>query len=216
MQDDLPNGEREVDTHREPRVTVTPNRHPSEHVDGAWWPRSTQLSLELPALLSSLAGRLGQVAVVGYHRTAWTPAPPQMQIDGDSVQLQGFTSDEPATVILIGRDGRHLTLRVITPGVTDTVARHELDAASADLGDSPADNPAEQVVARSVTEVAAQLADHEGREDPERTAQIARWCEEAAQQFVDAPVQTFVPILVHHIVRSRMRTPHPRSEAHRL
>lgn len=77
-------------------------------------------------------------------------------------------------------------------------------------------NRAEQVVARAVTEVAAQLARHEGRADPDRTAEIARWCAEAAQQFVAAPVQTFVPILVHHIVRNRMDTAHPHSEAQPL
>jgi hypothetical protein len=57
--------------------------------------------------------------------------------------------------------------------------------------------------------VAAQLARHEGRGDPQRTAEIVRWCQEAAQQFVHAPIQAFVPILVHHIVRNRMVGTHP-------
>jgi hypothetical protein len=55
-----------------------------------------------------------------------------------------------------------------------------------------------------VDDVAAKLASHEGLGDEQRTAQIKRWCEEAAQQFVDAPVQAFVPILVEHVVRNRM------------
>jgi hypothetical protein len=59
-------------------------------------------------------------------------------------------------------------------------------------------------VARSVADVADKLARHEGLGDEQRTAQIRRWSEEAAEQFVDAPVQTFVPILVEHIVRNRM------------
>ncbi|WP_414687205.1 three-helix bundle dimerization domain-containing protein [Mycobacterium sp.] len=37
-----------------------------------------------------------------------------------------------------------------------------------------------------------------------RADEIARWCEAAAQQFVDAPIQAFIPILVENIVRSRM------------
>jgi|GEM_PF-738481 len=191
------------------RLQLTPNAPASTHLDGAWWPRSTQLAIELPVLFESLSEQLGEVAVVGYHRNGWTPAPPQMQIGGDSVQLQGFTSDEPATVILIGRDGRRVTLQVISPGATETVARRQFDAASKDMGDFSSSNDQAERVAASVTDVAAQLADHEGRGDPGRTAQIARWCEEAAQQFVNAPVQQFVPILVHHIVRSRMGTPHP-------
>ena len=55
-----------------------------------------------------------------------------------------------------------------------------------------------------MTEVAAQLARHEGRGDPQRAAEITRWCEETARQFVNAPIQAFVPILVEHIVRRRM------------
>jgi len=42
-----------------------------------------------------------------------------------------------------------------------------------------------------------------------RTAQIKRWCEEAAAQFINAPVQTFVPILVEHVVRNRMMESRP-------
>ena len=55
-----------------------------------------------------------------------------------------------------------------------------------------------------MADVAEKLARHEGLDDQQRIAQIKRWCEEAAQQFVDAPVQTFVPILVEHIVRNRI------------
>jgi hypothetical protein len=88
--------------------------------------------------------------------------------------------------------------------------RQELDAASEQLDDAiSADNLAEQGIARSVTEVAAQLARHERHGDIHRTAEIARWCQEAARQFVDAPIQAFVPILAHHIVRSRMAAARP-------
>ena len=55
-----------------------------------------------------------------------------------------------------------------------------------------------------MADVADKLARHGGRNDDQRTAQIRRWSEEAAQQFVNAPLQTFVPILAEHIVRNRM------------
>ncbi|MCV7197685.1 three-helix bundle dimerization domain-containing protein [Mycobacterium angelicum] len=51
------------------------------------------------------------------------------------------------------------------------------------------------------------MARHEGHGDEQRTARLRpqiRQCEEAAEQFVDAPLQTFVPILVEHIVRNRL------------
>jgi len=188
---------------RETRLQLKPFRSAAEHIDGAWWPRSTQLVDELPGLVTSVSDRLGQVVMIGYRRNGWDETPPLAEIGDHTIELLGFTSDEPASVILIGEDGRHLTLHVIRPDASEEVARKALEDArgSATAGDAPANPPA---TARSVAEVAEKLARHEGRGDERRTAQIRRWCEEAAQQFVDAPVQAFVPILVEHIVRNRM------------
>ena len=194
-----------VEADSAPRLQLTPNSLASAYVDGAWWPRSTRLADELVGLVAALSDRLGQVAVVGYHLNAWPETPPQVQIAGLTVHLEGFTSEEPPTVILIDRDGRRITLLVIAPNASEQVAREELDAASkrAD-GGIAVTGEAERAAARSVTDVAAQLARHEGRGDPQRAAEITRWCEEAARQFVNAPIQAFVPILVEHAVRCRM------------
>ncbi len=188
---------------RETRLQLKPFRTAAEHIDGAWWPRSTQLVDELPGLVTSVSDRLGQVVMIGYRRNGWAPTPQLAEIGGHTIELLGFASDEPASVILIGEDGHHITLHVIRPDASEEVARQVLREArgSAEAGITPASPSA---VARSVTDVAEKLARHEGRGDAQRTAQIKRWCEEAAQQFVDAPVQAFVPILVEHIVRNRM------------
>jgi len=187
------------------RLGLDPHPPASAHLDGAWWPRSTQLGVELPGLVASLADRLGQVVLVGYRLNAWTDSPPQIQIAGSTVNLQGFTSDEPATIILVDRDGHRVALRVIPPDAPEQVAQHQLAEASKPAGDEvPANTEAERSAVKSLAEVASQLDRHEGRHDAQRTADIARWCDEAAQQFVDAPIQAFAPILVHHIVRTKM------------
>jgi hypothetical protein len=188
---------------RENRLQLKPFRPTSEHVDGVWWPQSTHLIDELPNLVASTTDRLGRVVMVGYRRNGWDETPPLADVAGDTVELLGFASDEPASVILIGEDGRHLTLHVIRPDASEGVARKALEdvRATANAGEAPA-NP--RAAARSVADVADKLARHEGRGDEQRTAQIKRWCEEAAQQFVAAPIQAFVPILVEHIVRNRM------------
>lgn len=184
------------------RLQLKPFRRVAEHVDGAWWPRSRHLVEELPELVASVSDRLGQVVMIGYRRNGWDEAPPLVEIAGHTVELLGFTSDEPASVILIGADGRHLTLHVIRPDTGEEAARQALDdARGTGAGTAPAGVAA---VAKSVADVADKLARHEGRDDAGRTAQIARWCEEAAQQFVEAPIQAFVPVLVEHIVRNRM------------
>ncbi|SOX52473.1 hypothetical protein MAAFP003_1139, partial [Mycobacterium ahvazicum] len=185
------------------RLQLTPYRAASEHLDGAWWPRSQNLVEELPDLVASVSERLGRVVMVGYRRNGWDATPALAEIGGHTIELLGFISDEPASVILIGEDGRHLTLHVIRPDTDEAVAREALAKVQvpADADVTPAGRA---TVARSVVEVADKLARHEGLDDDRRTAQIKDWCQEAAQQFVNAPVQTFVPILVEHIVLNRM------------
>ncbi|ORW71487.1 DUF5994 family protein [Mycobacterium saskatchewanense] len=185
------------------RLQLKPFRTASEHIDGAWWPRSADLVDELPDLVTSVADRLGRVVMVGYRRNGWQETPPLADVAGHQIELLGFTSDEPSSIILIGEDGRHLSLHVIRPDAGEQVARQALDEARAQPAEDAAP-AARALVSRSVDDVADKLARHEGLDDAERTAQIKAWCEEAARQFVDAPVQTFVPILVEHIVRNRM------------
>ncbi|BBX65581.1 hypothetical protein MSAS_47550 [Mycobacterium saskatchewanense] len=184
-------------------MQLKPFRTASEHIDGAWWPRSADLVDELPDLVTSVADRLGRVVMVGYRRNGWQETPPLADVAGHQIELLGFTSDEPSSIILIGEDGRHLSLHVIRPDAGEQVARQALDEARAQPAEDAAP-AARALVSRSVDDVADKLARHEGLDDAERTAQIKAWCEEAARQFVDAPVQTFVPILVEHIVRNRM------------
>ena len=195
--------EQVVEMERENRLQLKSYRSVSEHTDGAWWPRSMYLADELPDLVMSVSDRLGQVVMVGYHRHAWCDTPPLAEIGGHTIELLGFTSDEQASIMLIGADGRHLTLHVIRPDASDEVALQALEEARvpANADVAPASR---STVARSVADVADKLARHEGLGDEQRTARIKQWCEESARQFVDAPVQAFVPILVEHIVRNRM------------
>lgn len=210
MKDDSPVSRPGVDAASELRLQLKPDPPASAYLDGVWWPRSTQLATELPELVARLSDRLGQVTMVGYHLDAWPETPPQVEIAGLTVQLQGFTSNEPASVIVFGRDGHHITLLVIPSDVSDEIARQELDGVSQSSDGSVAVNHAAQrAAAQSLIEVAAQLARHEGRGDVQRAAEITRWCEEAAQRFSSAPIQAFVPILVEHIVRNRMDAPRP-------
>ncbi|WP_232068987.1 DUF5994 family protein [Mycobacterium mantenii] len=187
----------------ENRLQLKPYRSVSEHIDGAWWPRTTNLVGELPELLTSVSERLGPVVMVGYRRNGWEATPASAELGGRTIELLGFTSDEPASVILIGADGHHLTLHVIRPDAGEEIARKALEQAAIPADTQGAPNR-RATVARSVSDVADKLAKYEGRDDERRTAEIRRWCEETAQQFVEAPVQTFVPILVEHIVHNRM------------
>lgn len=105
------------------RLKLKPNAPATGSVDGAWWPRSRDLSAELPALLAALANRLGAVERVSYNLTAWDTAPRRLDIDGRQVRLGGFHAQHPHTVDVIGSSGSRLTLLVL-PSVTDPATAH--------------------------------------------------------------------------------------------
>ena len=66
-------------------------------LDGTFWPHSRGLSTELPPLLEALSTRLGQIAIVGYHRDAWDAAPGKLDVAGHAVHLQDLVSPNPPT-----------------------------------------------------------------------------------------------------------------------
>jgi|KBSSwiStaDraftv2_1062776.scaffolds.fasta_scaffold1784764_2 hypothetical protein len=70
---------------------------------------------------------------------------------------------------------------------------------------SPAAVPATNKLRDWIVEVAGKLARREGRNDVARDNEILGWCREAAIQFVDAPIQAFVPLLVERMVGDRIR-----------
>lgn len=202
MSDHLPGPSSAQREHTNPgkeRLRLSGSRASGEHVDGAWWPRSYRLADELPDLLAAVHDRLGPVTLVGYDRNLWRDAPGELVAAGRTIHLLGFISAEPSNVIIIGEDGHHVTLRVISPDTAQETALLTLDAVPR-RGRTGADAAA----VRSVAEVARKLAEHEGRDDPERDAEILGWCQDAAAQFDDARIQTFVPILVEHIVNNRI------------
>src|SRR5690242_21377003 len=86
--------------HREPlRLKLKPKTAIAVgQVDGAWWPRSRDLVLELRALLPVLAVRLGRIERVTYHLGDWDPAARKIVVDGSIVRIGGFRSQRPGTL----------------------------------------------------------------------------------------------------------------------
>lgn len=59
-----------------PRLRLKPVSAKTGYVDGAWWPRSDNLAVELPALPASVSGRLGPVRRITYRLGEWARARP--------------------------------------------------------------------------------------------------------------------------------------------
>src|SRR5438270_1009005 len=130
---DMPSGSNTLTTTvpaTEPRLRLKPEAPATGHVDGAWWPRTRDLTAELPALLTAVAARLGRIERVTYHLTDW-PAPRRRVAFGDRVvRLEGFRSQPPDTLTVIGGDRHRLTLLVVPPGTSPDVAQHALTIAA--------------------------------------------------------------------------------------
>ncbi|MBS2965875.1 hypothetical protein KGA66_22695 [Actinocrinis puniceicyclus] len=96
-------------------------------VDGAWWPRSLDLSVELPPLLAELSRAGHDVARVSYDPAAWNPAPGVLAGPGRPVTLDGSARQAPASVSLADISGaRHTELVVIAPHTDPHVAQRVL------------------------------------------------------------------------------------------
>ncbi|WP_327120541.1 DUF5994 family protein [Nocardia sp. NBC_01730] len=85
------------------RRLPTPQAPRRGAVDGAWWPRATDLVAELADLEAMLARRAGSVDRVMYNVDAWQPAPRRTMIGGRSVRLDGYRH-LPTTLCVLGLD----------------------------------------------------------------------------------------------------------------
>jgi uncharacterized protein DUF5994 len=106
-------------------------------IDGAWWPRSRDLTDELPPLLDVLwtAGR--DVNRVLYNLDFWAAAPRRLTVAGRSVRLGGFRRQDSLTIGLVDAWGRErIDLLLVDPGTDSDVAVRALALASPpDSGD---------------------------------------------------------------------------------
>jgi hypothetical protein len=125
-------------------LSAHPNaRHTA--VDGAWWPRSTDLAAELPGLVAALDERGVRISRIAYALSAWVPAPHKVQAGGRIVRTGGFRVIDPTLVSLTpsGGEGAPLDLRVVAPDTDPETAARELAADSADRpqGSGPVGGP---------------------------------------------------------------------------
>lgn len=112
------------------RLRLRPKALTAGYVDGAWWPRSRDLAVELPALLAVLAVRLGKISRVSYNLKEWDSAPRQIAAEGVRVRLDGFWSRPAHTLDVIAGDRRRLTLLLVPPDTESSAAHHTMMSAA--------------------------------------------------------------------------------------
>ena len=103
------------------RLQLKPAHRSCGFVQGAWWPRSTELTSELPSLLAALSLRVGSIDSVLYHERDWSSAPLSIKHQGDQVIL-GAHQEWPNVVSLFGPRFGRLDLLVVPPHTEPTHA----------------------------------------------------------------------------------------------
>ncbi|MGW2413774.1 DUF5994 family protein [Streptomyces tubercidicus] len=130
--------DRTIISEREPsspaRLSFTPaGSHPGL-LDGAWWPRSRDLSRELPALTDVLDARWGRITRVTVNPTHWPVVPRKVPVNGHTVHVGWFAEEQdPNKLILHSYTAGRWDLLVIPPE-TDVAAATRLMSAAATPG----------------------------------------------------------------------------------
>ena len=172
------------------------------HVDGVWWPRSRVLTEQLSTLCDELLPRVGRVALVVYDVDSWDRPSVGDPDPAGGIRLEGSRSLDPETLIVVGVDGRRVVVRVVSPDAEAVDAEQAMAVGC--LPDAGFHHEADQAAATALSDVTTKLTHLDGPLDDAQVALITGWVSEAARHFAHAPVQTFVPILVEHIVRDRL------------
>jgi hypothetical protein len=116
--------------HPQLRLRLKPQGPVTGYVDGAWWPRSRDLTVELPALAEVVAVRLGQIKRVAYALSTWDATPRRFEVDGYRVRLEGFTYQDPNVIHVTGSSRGRISLLVVPPEMADAAGNDALMTAA--------------------------------------------------------------------------------------
>lgn len=103
------------------RLRVKPADRTTGCVQGAWWPRTDQLSKELVHLIAAVEPRVGSVDRVVYDENTWAPESLRLEFKARSIILEGSGDSSTHTVSVYGDRGR-MVLLVVPPYTSPTRA----------------------------------------------------------------------------------------------
>ncbi|PQP15034.1 DUF5994 family protein [Rhodococcus opacus] len=119
---------------RTPRLLLRARGEVSDGVDGAWWPRTTNLTTELHDLISALTDRVGTTERVAFDWNSLSIS--QRGIDRrDGIEVSGPDPDQPTDIMYVfGTDGRRLDILIVGP---NTDADNAFEAMQRAVGLAP-------------------------------------------------------------------------------
>jgi Family of unknown function (DUF5994) len=118
------------------RLKMAPRVVHANSIDGAWWPRSTDLIAELPQLLAALATRLGRIRGVLLNQGEWAPTPVDWTPPGNHrVRIGWYGHQDAHMAVIIGDSVKRVDLLVIPPDA-DPVSASAAMALAASTGNT--------------------------------------------------------------------------------
>ena len=117
------------------RIALKPMSPSSGRVelDGAWWPRSRDLSDELPGLADVLDPLWGRITRIAVNPRYWPIIPHRLFINGHVVKVGWFTLElDPHKILLLSGTSGRWDLLVIPP--ESTAASAVMRAVAVDCG----------------------------------------------------------------------------------
>ncbi|MBF6413910.1 hypothetical protein IU441_12085 [Nocardia cyriacigeorgica] len=120
---------------RTPRLVMRERGEGCAGVDGAWWPRTDNLTTELHNLVTALTSRLGRTSRITFDWNALSRS--QRRIDPpDGIEVTGSLPGQPPEVMFVfGPHGELLRLLVVDPAADPAAAEAQISAALATTAD---------------------------------------------------------------------------------
>ncbi|WP_254585283.1 DUF5994 family protein [Streptomyces sp. AC04842] len=107
-----------------PRLVLAPADTAPALIDGAWWPRSRDLTAELPALIEVLDPLWGRITRVTVNPTFWPYIPRKLPVQGHMVHVGWFEAEQdPHELLLLSYTVGRWDLLVIPPETEPATAR---------------------------------------------------------------------------------------------
>lgn len=99
------------------RVVLRPPGGGPQRLDGTWWPRSHDLSRELPGLIAALEHRWPGITRVTVSRTMWRVRPDSVTVGDREVHINRSAAiPHPHTICLLSYGVGRCDLLVAPPG----------------------------------------------------------------------------------------------------
>ena len=122
--------DQDTDAAREPLRLLLSPRVGHGALDGAWWPQSRDLAVELADLVDHFPASAGRIIRAVYSPPDWLAPPRRIKVAGGFVKAGFFPHDDTHAMSLRTFDEQIVQLMVVPPGTSSRLARPAMQTAA--------------------------------------------------------------------------------------